>query len=183
MKRTFKKNITVTFACIMNELFICAIPMVIILSIFVYHQPESIPYMLGIFLFIAVFFNVLVIVVSLISRATIKTSYEIENNLLTIKSEHEEDEVIDLNSIAHVAYDFGQFGPQKGKVKPSELFLIDEQDKMVLALEHPPIAMVHLVKKRCKNAKVTHVNSNRFIMELGISIIVTILLTLFGIEG
>ena len=183
MKRTFKKNITVTFACIMNEWFICAIPMVIILSIFVYHQPESIPYILGIFLAIAVFFNVLLIVISLIARAFIKTSYEIENNLLTIKSEHEEDEIIDLNSIARVVYDFGESGGRTSKGKPSELFLIDEQDKMVLALKHPPIAMVHCVKKRCKNAKVTHVNSNRFIMELGISIIVTILLALFGIEG
>ena len=178
MKLKFKKNITVTFACIMNELFICAILMVIIWGILGEYELDEVTHILEVLLIVAVILNALLIVISLIARAFTKTSYEIEDNILTIKPEYNEDKVIDLNSILLVIYDFGTLGGRGHNPEPSALILHDDKDNMVLSLNNPPIAMVHLVKKHCKNAKVRHVNSHRFIVELVVFIIVAILKTL-----
>jgi len=106
-KMTFKKNITITVACVITECLISLIPTILIIYIFfmtdkineIFSTLLIIPYLILIF-------NVSLIIISLIAQLFIKTKYSVDKEELVIRTKTKVKK-INYNEIANMTYDFG----------------------------------------------------------------------------
>ena len=178
---TFKKNITITVACVITECLISLIPTILIIYIFfmtdkineIFSTLLIIPYLI---LIINAFF----IIISLIAQLFIKTKYYVDKEELVIRTKTKVKK-INYNEIANMTYDFGNL--IKFNTMPSQLILFGKDFKQLLSINNPSIIMVHLLKKKCKKIKMSYYHNKRFFYLFalinGISLIFSIFARIF----
>ena len=125
--------------------------------------------------------NVILIIISFIAQIFIKTKYYVKDKSLVIKTKTKNKE-INYDEINGITYDYGDL--TKFHTKPSQLVLFDKDYKQLLSINNSPIIMVHLIRKKCKHAKVSYYHNKRFLYLLllinGIVLLISILVKLFS---
>ncbi|MCM1260331.1 MAG: hypothetical protein NC222_05185 [Staphylococcus sp.] len=125
--------------------------------------------------------NVILIIISFIVQIFIKTKYYVNGECLVIKTKTKVKE-INYNEIVNITYDFGDL--TRFNIKPSQLVLFDKDYKQLLSINNPSVIMVHLIRKKCKHAKVSYYHNKRFLYLLllinGIVLFISILIKLFS---
>lgn len=179
----FKKNITITIACVITECLISLIPAIfIIYGFFLTDKFDEIFSTLLIVPYFILIINIVLIIISLISQIFIKTKYYINKETLVVKNNSVSVREIKYNEITSITYDFGYL--IRLDPRPSQLVLFDKDFKELLSINNPSIIMVHLLKKRCKNAKISYYNHKRFLYLLalinGIVLLFAILTKIFS---
>ena len=177
---TFKKNITITIACIVTECLLSLIPSIVI--IYIFFIPEKLNELFNTLLFVPYFIliiNALLILVSLISRLFIKTKFYINPKKLVIQNEGIKE--IYYNQIAHITYDLGDI--LKFNFTPSKLVLFDKYHRELFSINNPSILMVHMLKKKCQNARMNYYHNKRFLFFLalvnGIVLLIALIIKVF----
>lgn len=141
----FKKNITITFTCVINECFISLIPM--IFMIYMFFLPDKISELFSTLLivpYLILISNIILFIISLIAQIFITTKYYVNEDCLVVKTKNKYKE-INYGEIVGITYDFGdltRFG-----TKPSQIVLFDKEYKQLLSINNPSIIMVHMIKK------------------------------------
>ena len=175
----FKRNITITLACVITE---CLIPMIFLIYLFfmIDKMGEILSTLLLVPYFILII-NVILIIISFIAQIFIKTKYYVKDKSLVIKTKTKNKE-INYDEINGITYDYGDL--TKFHTKPSQLVLFDKDYKQLLSINNSPIIMVHLIRKKCKHAKVSYYHNKRFLYLLllinGIVLLISILVKLFS---
>lgn len=157
----FKRNITITLACVITECLISLIPM--IFMIYLFFMMDKIDEIFSTLLIVPYFIliiNVILIIISFIVQIFIKTKYYVNAECLVIKTKTQNKE-INYDEIKGITYDYGNL--TKFNIKPSQLVLFDKDYKQLLSINNPSIIMVHLIRRKCKNARVTFYNNKRFL--------------------
>ena len=177
----FKKNITITVACVITECLISLIPMIFV--IYIFFMMDKISEIFSTLLIVPYFIliiNIVLIIISLIAQIFIKTKYYVDKECLVIKTKNTVKE-IKYSEIKGIVYDFGDL--IKFNTTPSQLVLFGKEYVQLLSINNPPIIMVHMIKKKCKNIKVGYYHNKRFLYLLslinGIILILSILVKLF----
>ena len=178
----FKRNITITLACVITECLISLIPMIFMIYLFfMMDKMDEIFSTLLIVPYFILIINVILILISLIAQIFIKTKYYVNAECLVIKTKTQNRE-INYDEIKGITYDYGdltKFNPQ-----PSQLVLFDKDYKQLLSINNPSIIMVHLIRRKCKHAKVSYYHNKRFLYLLllinGIVLLISILVKLFS---
>ncbi len=157
----FKRNITVTLSCIITECLLSLIPTILILCIFLLPNEfnEIISTLLIVPYFILII-NFVLLIITLISRLFIKTTYYLKDDSLEVVSPKKQYE-IHYHEIYAITYDLGDL--TKFRNHSSQLVLFDKEFKELLSVNNPPIVMVHLLKRKCQNAKVSYYHGKRFL--------------------
>ena len=110
-----------------------------------------------------------------------KTKYYVNAECLVIKTKIQNKE-INYDEIKGITYDYGDL--TKFNTKPSQLVLFDKDYKQLLSINNPSIIMVHLIRRKCKHAKVSYYHNKRFLYLLllinGIVLLISILVKLFS---
>ena len=138
----FKRNITITLACVITECLISLIPAIFMFYLFfmmdkigeIFSTLLVIPYLILII-------NVVLIIISFIAQRFVKE--------------------INYKEIVGITYDYGDL--TKFHTKPSQLILFDKEYNELLSVNNPSIIMVHMIKKKCKHAKVGYYHNKRFL--------------------
>lgn len=177
----FKRNITITLACIITECLISLVPMIIMLYIFfMMDKINELFYTLLIVPYFILLINAILIVISLIAKSFIKTKYYVNKECLVIKEKDKVDK-INYEKIFGITYDFGDL--TKFNTKPSKLVLFDKEYKPLLSVNSPSIIMVYMIRKKCKNTRISYYHNKRFLFLFtlinGISLLVLTLLKIF----
>ncbi len=178
----FKKNITITIACVITECLLSLIPVIFIIYIFFLNERfNEIFSTLLIVPYFTLIINVILIIVTLISQLFIKTKYCVKDETLMFSSPKKNFE-INYNDIYNITYDFGDL--TKFHTRPSQLVIFDKEFKQLLTIDNPSIIMVSLLRKKCKNAKMNYYHNKRFLYLLllinGVVLTICILTKLFS---
>ncbi len=178
----FKKNITITIACVITECLLSLIPLIFIIYIFFLNERfNEIFSTLLIVPYFTLIINVILIIVTLISQLFIKTKYCVKDETLMFSSPKKNFE-INYNDIYNITYDFGDL--TKFHTRPSQLVIFDKEFKQLLTIDNPSIIMVSLLRKKCKNAKMNYYHNKRFLYLLllinGVVLTICILTKLFS---
>ena len=145
---SLKKNITITIACIITECLLSLIPAILILYAFFGDIiDENIFVVLAVVPLLIIVFNAVLFLISLFAKIFIKTTYIVEENYITKQSPHGTI-TVNFSEVHVITYDFGDLSKWNGH--PSQLSLFDKSCNLLLCIKNPPIALVYLVKKRCK---------------------------------
>lgn len=161
-KMGFKRNITITASCVVNECLISLIPT--IFMIYIFFMIDRIGEIFSTLLIVPYFiliFNVVLIIISLIAKIFLKTKYYVEEDCLVVKIKNHQVNKINYDEIIGITYDFGML--KRRKVESSQLVLFGKEYKQLLSINNPSIIMVHMIKKKCKNLKVSYYNNKRFL--------------------
>lgn len=166
VKMGFKKNITITLACVITECLIAVMPMIFIIYLFFMMDRISelfstlliVPYLILII-------NVLLILISFISQIFIKTKYYIKEKTLLVEANNKVRE-IKYCEIGSISYDFGDL--IKFNARSSQLILFDRENQELLSINNPSIIMVHMIKKKCQGIKVCYYHNARFLYLLAL---------------
>ncbi len=178
----FKKNITITIACVITECLLSLIPVIFIIYIFFLNERfNEIFSTLLIVPYFTLIINVILIIVTLISQLFIKTKYCLKDETLMFSSPKKNFE-INYNDIYNITYDYGDL--TKFHTRPSQLVIFDKEFKQLLTIDNPSIIMVSLLRKKCKNAKMNYYHNKRFLYLLslinGVVLTICILTKLFS---
>lgn len=178
----FKRNITITLACVISECLISLIPTIFMIYVFFMMDIiGEIFYTLLIIPYLILIFNVVLIIISLFAQIFIKTKYYVKKEYLIIKTKNSVKK-IKYSEIAGITYDFGDL--TKFNTKPSHLALFDKEYKLLLSINNPSIILVHMIKKKCKNIKVSYYHNKRFLYLLtlinGVTLLSFILIKIFS---
>ena len=157
----FKRNVTVTWACIITECLISLLPTIIIIYVFfatnkmheIFSTLLKIPYFILII-------NVLLIIISLIAQIFMKDKYYVNETDLVVESKTGV-KTIKYNEIFGITYEFGYLA--QFSVQPSQLVLFDKGYKQLLSVNNPSLIMVHLIRKKCNNIDICYYHKNRFL--------------------
>lgn len=178
----FKRNITITLACVITECLISLIPM--IFMIYLFFMMDKIDEIFSTLLIVPYFIliiNVILIIISFIAQIFIKTKYYVNAECLVIKTKTQNKE-INYDEIKGITYDYGDL--TKFNTKSSQLVLFDKDYKQLLSINNPSIIMVHLIRRKCKHVKVSYYHNKRFLYLLllinGIVLLISILVKLFS---
>ena len=178
----FKRNITITLACVITECLISLMPM--IFMIYLFFMIDKIDEIFSTLLIVPYFIliiNVILIIISFIVQIFIKTKYYVNAECLVIKTKTQNKE-INYDEIKGITYDYGDL--TKFNTKTSQLVLFDKDYKQLLSINNPSIIMVHLIRRKCKHAKVSYYHNKRFLYLLllinGIALLISILVKLFS---
>ena len=181
IKMGFKRNITITLACVITECLISLIPMIFMIYLFfmmnkiskVFSTVLIVPYFILII-------NVILIIISFIAQLFIKTKYYVKDEYLIIKAKTKIRE-INYDEIVAITYDFGNL--TRFNIKPSQLVLFDKNYKQLLSVNNPSLIMVYAIRRKCKHAKLSYYHNKRFLYLLllinGIALFISILVKLF----
>ena len=157
----FKRNITITLACVITECLICLIPTIVMIYLFfMMNKIEEIFSTLLMIPYFILIINGVLFIISLISQIFIKTKYYVNEGSLVVKTKTRVEE-INYNSITYITFDFGTL--TKFEKHVSQLVLYDKDNKQLLSVNNPSIIMVHMIRKKCKNIKVSWYNNKRFL--------------------
>ncbi len=146
MKKTlFKRNVTATAACVINECLISLIPTVaIIIPVFMrININEVFSTLFGIIYFLVIA-DVICLIISLIAGVFLKTTYRLEDDRITVKDQGGERSIY-YYEVAHITYDFGTL--ERWNRSPSQLVLFDENFATLLSVNNPSILMTHIIKR------------------------------------
>ena len=178
----FKRNITITLACAITECLISLIPM--IFMIYLFFMMDKIDEIFSTLLIVPYFIliiNVILIIISFIAQIFIKTKYYVNAECLVIKTKTQ-NKKINYDEIKGITYNYADL--TKFNTKPSQLMLFDKDYKQLLSINNPSIIMVHLIRRKCKHAKVSYYHNKRFLYLLllinGIVLLISILVKLFS---
>ena len=178
----FKRNITITLACVITECLISLIPM--IFMIYLFFMMDKIDEIFSTLLIVPYFIliiNVILIIISFIAQIFIKIKYYVNAECLVIKTKTQNKE-INYDEIKGITYDYGDL--TIFNTKPSQLVLFDKDYKQLLSINNPSIIMIHLIRRKCKYAKVCYYHNKRFLYLLllinGIVLLFSILVKLFS---
>lgn len=158
---TFKRNITITIACIITECLLSLIPT--IFMIYIFFLPDRISeifstlFIVPYFIFIA---NIALIIISLVAKVFINTKFYIKKETFVVKKN---DYVMEIRytEIAGLTYDFGDLS--KFNARPSRLVLFDENYKPLISINNPSIIMVQKLKNKCKHVTPSYDHNKRFL--------------------
>ena len=177
----FKRNITITLACVITECLISLIPM--IFMIYLFFMMDKISKVFSTVLIVPYFIliiNVILIIISFIAQLFIKTKYYVKDEYLIIKTKTKIRE-INYDEIVAITYDFGNL--TRFNIKPSQLVLFDKNYKQLLSVNNPSLIMVYAIRRKCKHAKLSYYHNKRFLYLLllinGIALLISILIKLF----
>lgn len=178
----FKKNITVTLACIITECLISLLPIIFMIYLFfIQNKINEMFLTLLVIPYLIILINICLFIISLIAGLFIKTSYFVEKDFLIVKTKNSESKIM-YKYIFGITYDFGDL--TKFNTKPSQLILFDKEFKQLISIYNPSITMVYIIKKRCKNSEIEYYHNKRFLFLFslinGISFIFLLLLKLFS---
>ncbi len=178
----FKRNVTITVACLFNELLLSFIPSIFIVYIFFFLDKISEIYLaLLVVPLMMVVFDVVLLIISFICQIFMKTKYYVGKDSLIVQ-EKEKTKEINYNEITDISYDFGRLGIPADTTS-SQLVLFCKDSKEMLTINSPSIIMTHIIRKRCKNAKTCYYNNKRLLFFLaltnGIVLVVSILGKIF----
>ncbi len=178
----FKRNITITLACVITECLISIIPMIFLIYLFfMMDKIDEIFLTLLIVPYFILLINVILIIISFIAQIFIKTKYYVNAECLVIKTKIQ-NKKINYDEIKGITYDYGDL--TKFNIKPSQLVLFDKDYKQLLSINNPSIIMVHLIRRKCKYAKVSYYHNKRFLYILllinCIVLLIAILVKLFS---
>ena len=161
IKMEFKRNVTSTLACVITECLISLIPMICMIYLFfMMDKIDEIFSTLLIVLYFILITNVILIIISFIAQIFIKTKYYINDECLVVKTKTTTTE-IKYSVINVITYDFGDL--TKFNTKSSQLVLFDKDYKQLLSVNNPSIIMVHLIRKKCRHAKISYYHNKRFL--------------------
>lgn len=157
----FKRNITITLACVITECLISIIPTIFIIYLFfaidkigeIFSTLLIIPYLILII-------NFILIIISLIAQIFIKTKYYLKKEYFIIKTQNGTQE-IKYAEVASITYDFGDL--TRFNTQPSQLVLFDKQCRQLVSIYNPSVVMVHIIKIKCKNSVVEYYHNKRFL--------------------
>lgn len=162
----FKKNITITLACIITECLVSFIPMICIIYIFfIRGKMGELVSTLLIVPYLIVIVNIVLLTISLIAQIFIKTKYYIQEDVLRIRTNNDVQE-IKYSEIGNISYDFGDI--TKFNTKPSKLVVFNKGNQELLLINNPPMAMVYMLKKKCKTVKFNYYHHTRFLYLLAL---------------
>lgn len=174
----FKKNITVTLACVITECLFSIIPVILMIYLFFFIDKfNEIFSTLLIVPYFIVIINIILIIISLIGSIFIKTKYILNENVLVIVTPKKSWE-INYADIANITYDFGDL--TRFNAKPSQLILFDKEFKQLLIVDNPSIIMVSILRKKCKNVKVNYYHNKRFLYLLSLINGIVLLICIFA---
>lgn len=157
----FKRNITITLACVITECLISLIPT--ILMIYLFFMMDKIGEIFSTLLvipYLTLIINVVLIIISFIAQRFVKTKYYVNDECLVVETKTKVKE-INYKEIVGITYDYGDL--TKFHTKPSQLILFDKEYNELLSVNNPSIIMVHMIKKKCKHAKVGYYHNKRFL--------------------
>ncbi len=178
----FKRNITITLACVITECLISLVPVIFMIYIFfMMNKTNELFSTLLIVPYLILIINFVLIIISLIAQMFIKTKYYVNKECLVIKTKDKVKE-INYEKIFAITYDFGDL--TKFNTKPSQLVLFDENYKQLLLVNNPSIIMVHMIRRKCKNIKVIFYHNKIFLYLFallnGIVLFISILAKIFS---
>ena len=104
----FKRNITITLACVITEFLISLIPM--IFMIYLFFMMDKIDEIFSTLLIVPCFIliiNVILIIISFIAQIFIKTKYYVNAECLVIKTKTQ-NKIINYDEIKGITYDYGE---------------------------------------------------------------------------
>lgn len=157
----FKRNVTITLACVITELLISLIPSIFMIFFFFFmDEINEIFYSFLLFLFFILVINVILIIITFVVQIFMKTKYYVNDECLVIKTKNESRE-IKYSEIGGITYDYGNLG--KFNHHSSQLVLFNKDYKQLLSINNPSIFMVHLIIKKCKHIKVCYYNNKRLL--------------------
>lgn len=123
----FKRNITITLACVITECLISLIPMIILIYLFfMIDKMGEILSTLLLVPFLILIVNVILFIISLIAQLFIKTKYYVKSECIVIKTKTKNKE-INHDEINGITYDYGDL--TKFHTKSSQLVLFDKDYK------------------------------------------------------
>lgn len=174
----FKRNITITASCMLSELIICLIP--IYIMFFLTASSELGIQWIGSLIFVPLIIfiiHIICLIISVVSSIFMHLTIILEKDFLVIKNKTKIT-TIKYDEIHSIVYDLGEYGGKSQKGKNSRLVLYDKDYNRLLDIYNPSIMMVHLIKKRCKNAEVDYYNKNRLLWLFLITILITFVIGL-----
>lgn len=161
----FKKNITITAACMSNEILLSSIPAIfIVYSFFAKDNFKGILSTLLVIPYFMLIINGILFLISLVAQLFICEQIYIEKEELIVRNNSGE-KVIKYNEIIGISYDFGEY-LKRFNPNPSRLFLFGINNEQLLVLDNPSIIMILLLKRHCKNIKISYYNNKRFLFFL-----------------
>lgn len=123
----FKRNITITLACVITECLISLIPMIFLIYLFfMIDKMGEILSTLLLVPFLILIVNVILFIISLIAQLFIKTKYYVKSECIVIKTKTKNKE-INHDEINGITYDYGDL--TKFHTKSSQLVLFDKDYK------------------------------------------------------
>ncbi len=178
----FKRNITITVACVITECLISLIPTIFMIYLFfIIDKINEIFSTLLVVPFLILIINIVLIIISLIAQIFLKTKYYVKDEFLVVETETKITK-INYNEITAITYDYGNL--TKFNTTPSQLVLFDENYKTLLSVSNPSIIMVNAIRKKCKQASFSYYNNKRFLylslLINGITLFMFILIKLFS---
>lgn len=163
----FKRNPTVTIACVITECLLCLVPAILMAYFFfIPDQINKLLSTLAVIPYLVLILNIILIVISLILGIFIKTKYYVGKETLAVQRKDDIKE-IKYNEIARIIYDFGNIFSQFNRT-PSQLVLFAENGKRLLTVKNPSITMVHFLRKKCENAEVHFEHNKRILFFLAL---------------
>ena len=120
-------------------------------------------------------------IISFITQLFIKTKYYVKEKCLVVTTKTTNKE-INYEEIVGITYDYGDL--TKFTKKQSQVVLFDKDYNQLLSVDNPSIIMVHLIRKKCKKAKVSYYHNKRLLFLLlsinGIFLFVSMFVKLFS---
>ncbi|MBR2965914.1 MAG: hypothetical protein IKC52_00380 [Clostridia bacterium] len=162
----FRRNITITVACVVTECLLSLAPAIVI--IYLFFLPDKMTEIWSTLLivpYLILILNVVFVLISAIANIFVDTKYFVGETKITVLSKDKRTE-ISYGEISAIAYDFGDLSLRH--TKATRLTLVDKEHKQLLSVNNPPILMVHKIKKKCKNIKMDYYHSKRFLYLMSI---------------
>lgn len=161
----------------MTELFICIIPMLLIIVTMVDKNRigEFIhPGIFGILGFIIIF-NLSLFILGFIFKLFQKLTIQLKQDSIVIKDK-KETKTIYYKDVSYITFSLGEIS--KTQYEPSLLNLFDKDLNYLCQITNPSLLMTYLIKKKCINAKLSYYHHKRILWLLAIFIGVSLVLGL-----
>lgn len=180
----FKRNLTLSFAYFMNELYISLIPAIFIIGLSwnLATIIDLCKVALCVIIIVIPIFNILMYLLNLVLSLYQKTTIILNDEYIIIEAGGELSTVYYKN-IANIYLHLGELS--RTHYRPVELEICSEDNKTVLDITNPSLIMVYLINKKCPFAKITYYNSKRTLYVLGISVLTAIFIVIceyFGVS-
>ncbi len=173
----FKRNLTVSFACVLSEFFISLIPALFIiglsLKLATFIELCKITICLTpIVLFLS---NILIYLISLIFQCFQKMTITLKDECMVIANRGTLSTIY-YKDITNIHFDLGEFSRTHSTPVTLELYFKESGDSLFIT--NPSLLMTHLIKKKCPTAKINYEGLKRGLYFLAISTITAIVIVI-----
>lgn len=180
----FKRNLTVTFVCFINELYISLIPVLFIIGLC--WELATVIELCKITIFvipIIIIINISIYLVSLLFNIFQKKTFTLSDEKIIIENDGEL-LTIYYKDITDIYFDLGEMISRTHSTSV-KLELYCRENNRSITVINPSLIMTHLIKKKCSTARIIHYNTKRVLKMLGISTITAIVIVVceyFGVS-